>query len=303
MKQLFLILLCLGIFVSSCDEEVSTNNEQVETANDTTFVKAAMPEAMLNELIETLPSSMELTSIIKSTGAKFDLKNLNLSTNHVLYKTDYQRALNIGIYDADLCYVDLYDRVELSMNYINAIKSLTDQLNVGDFFNIDALNRMALINHDVDSVLYLSNKGLDDLNHHLEKNNRQNLSILIHLGNWLESVHIATEIVKDHRDDLLYEKIGEQKYEIDILLQIIQAYSKEDAFFSELNIDFLNIKNEFDKITIDYVYKEPITKEINGQLVIEDQSTETVNITDENVHTISAAIHKLRQKIIGATIK
>ena len=134
---------------------------------------------------------------------------------------------------------------------------------------------------------------------YLRKQKRGNLSVLIVCGTWLEGLHIATEVVKDKAHNMLYEKIGEQKIVMDNLLLILQAH-KNDPFFFDLYNDFANIKKEYDKVDIIYVYKEPESKEVNGQLVIVDNSTTTVKITDANVADISAAVHKVRMKLTGS---
>jgi hypothetical protein len=300
MKPKYILLLAASFLMFACNNNPTTEEKDELAAEQDSFATTGpeISEEVMNDLIQSLPSPIEMSTSIKESGAEFDTKKLNPSENSDGYTTNYKKAVNLGIYGADLGYINIYEKTYYALNYLNVIKRLADDLKVGHFFDFNTLKRLSSNNTNIDSLLYISTTSFNNMDAYLRKQKRGNLSVLIVCGTWLEGLHIATEVVKDKKHEMLYEKIGEQKIVMDNLLLILQAH-KNDPFFADLYTDFQNIKKEYDKISITYVYKEPESKEVNGQLVIVDNSTTTVNIAEKNVQEISAAVHKVREKLTG----
>jgi hypothetical protein len=60
-----------------------------------------------------------------------------------------------------------------------------------------------------------------------------------------------------------------------------------------------DLKTAFDKINILYTYKESSMEIVDGVAVIKDNSTTTINITEEDVKNITSLINSIRSKIIS----
>jgi hypothetical protein len=97
----------------------------------------------------------------------------------------------------------------------------------------------------------------------------------------------------------LYEKIGEQKIVLDQLLLLLSNFN-DDKNIQKLNTDLMTLHELFKKVNITYTYKESTMKEVNGVLVIEDQSESKVNITDDVVLEILNLTKKIRESIINS---
>jgi hypothetical protein len=74
---------------------------------------------------------------------------------------------------------------------------------------------------------------------------------------------------------------------------------KDDPFFKDVTAEVQKIKSEFDKVKIEYVYKEPESKVVNGRLVIVDNSTTEVKMSDENLKAIIKVTDEVRNKLIA----
>ena len=61
---------------------------------------------------------------------------LNSSDNLSKYNSNYQKALNLGIYGTDLGYTNIYEQNQDGIKYLSSIKSLAEGLNIGQFFDI-----------------------------------------------------------------------------------------------------------------------------------------------------------------------
>jgi hypothetical protein len=136
------------------------------------------------------------------------------------------------------------------------------------------------------------------MDRYLRDQKRSKLSVLLVTGTWIESVYLATQVVSNKRNDDLVERIAEQKMILDQILLIVSAYN-EDSMFQRISDDLKTLKSEYDKVTITYNYQEPITKEVNGRLVIIDNSTTEVHMSDEQLIQISALVKEIRNRMVN----
>ena len=63
--------------------------------------------------------------------------------------------------------------------------------------------------------------------------------------------------------------------------------------------DMNELKVAFDKINITYTYKESTMEIIDGVAVIKDNSSTTINVTNEDIEAIRNLTNSIRNKIIG----
>jgi len=84
---------------------------------------------------------------------------------------------------------------------------------------------------------------------------------------------------------------------LDQLLLVLSIYNN-DEYISELIASFGELKTEYDKVTVSYIYREPETKEVNGRLVIVDNSKTEVRLDNEQLEQITLLIRKIRLKLI-----
>ena len=63
--------------------------------------------------------------------------------------------------------------------------------------------------------------------------------------------------------------------------------------------DLEELKTAYDKINIVYTYKESTMEVVDGVAVIKDNSTESIQITDQDVINIRTITASIRTKIIS----
>jgi hypothetical protein len=299
MKKLA-ILLIISTILFSCkggnakNENTDFNKLISENVEDNSL---SISEESMNDIIQSLPSPLEIASKIKESGVKFDEGLLNKTANSDLYTVDSEKALALGIYAGDLGYINIYGKSYLAVTYLGTIKKIAEDLKIGQFFDFETIKRMGSNNDNLDSLLYLSTLSFEKMDKYLREQKRGKLSVLSVTGTWLESLHLLTKVVESKSDSGLIERIAEQKMILDQIMLILSTYSK-DEFIQKLTINLKILKTEFDKVTINYIYKEPETKEVNGRLVIVDNSKTEVKINGEQLKAITELVEKIRQRII-----
>jgi hypothetical protein len=253
-------------------------------------------EAMSN-MVDNVSSPVEMAALIKAIGVPFSQKYLATTDYSDTYNTSFSKAFNLGIFGADLGYLNMYQKTSSVIEYITVIKKLAEGINVGQFFDFNTLKRLATSNENIDSLKYISVHSFNVMDKYLQKNNRSNLSALMVAGVWVEGIYLATQVHKDKPNEKLAEHIGEQKLMLSELLIILNNY-KKDKYISDLIVDLNTIKAEFDPITISIIKGEPEQVIENDMLTIKQNEKSVVNITTEHLQKITNATEQVRNKLV-----
>jgi hypothetical protein len=289
------------VLLSACGSGKKTDEQTLMETLDTTSVKGpTISEAVIGDILQQIPSPLEISVLLKESGKKYNSAFLNSADNSSRYNTNFKKALNLGIYGTDLGYTNIYEQNQDGVKYMASIKGLADGLNIGQFFDIETIGRLATNSKNLDSLLLITTQNFNSINHYLQTQSRSNLSVLLLTGGWLEAMHITCNVaVGDPNNKELQEKIGEQKVILENIMLLLSFYKEADQNMASLLTDMEELKKVFDLINITYTYKESTFEVVNGVMVIKDNSTTSINITAENVAQINEIASKIRTKIIS----
>jgi len=267
------------------------DEESVESENK-------ISDAVLTEIIQRIPSPVEIVSLIKASGAEFNEGMLNPTDNVEKYTTSYQQAFNLGVYGANLGYINIYEKTISSLSYLNAVKEMADNIKVGQFFDFTTLKRLSSNKENMDSLLYITTSNFNRMDEYLREQGRSNLSVLSVAGAWLEGLYITCQVAKSSGNEELIERIGEQKIAMEDIALLLGQYSNDENM-SKIAADFNRIRIAFDAVSIEIVEAEPEMQDVDGRLIIVDKSSSTVTISDETLENIIEVVTDVRNKCIN----
>lgn len=259
----------------------------------------SIDQEVIGSILDQIPSPLEISVLLKKSGVKYNSGLLNSPDNVPKYNSNYKKALNLGIYGTDLGYTNIYGQNQDGIKYLSTIKSLAEELNIGQFFDIETIGRLASNSKNLDSLLLITTQNFNSINRYLQEQNRANLSVLFLTGGWLEAVQITCQVASknpDHKD--LQEKIGEQKITLEQIMLLFSFYQNDENMASLLK-ELEELKVVFDKINITYTYNESTMEVVNGVAVIKDNSTTTIQITEQDLKDIMSKTNSIRNKIIS----
>jgi hypothetical protein len=282
---------------------ISCGPEEQDTLNksdlvDTAHTNITVSDEAINGIISSIPSPLETVSLIKESGLQYNEAYLNPAINYESYKSKYEKSFAIGVYSADLGYLNLYEKNIASISYIFAVKRLSEELNIGQFFDFETLKRLSSNNKNLDSLLYLSTSCFNKMDSYLRKNNRSEQSSLIIIGAWLEGLYFETEMAKKNPSQKIKENIGAQKIAINNIMVILNAY-KTNEYFKTLHDEIQKLEDIFAEVNITYNYKEPEVKEVNGELTVIDQSETKIEISEPVFNKILKTTGEIRRSILN----
>ncbi|MFM9840114.1 MAG: hypothetical protein ACKVOQ_17745 [Cyclobacteriaceae bacterium] len=297
MKLLPIALIAL--FLTACRSGKKPDEQAFLNSLDSAKSGPTIDEEVINSILQEIPSPLEISVLLKESGTKYNASILNSADNLSKYNSNYKKALNLGVYGTDLGYTNIYEQNKDGIKYLSSIKSLADALNIGQFFDIETIGHLAANSKNLDSLLLITTQNFNSINHYLQTQGRANLSVLLLIGGWVEAMQITCQVAaKDVKNKELQEKIGEQKIILEQIVLLLSFY-KDDANMASLLKDMDELKLAFDKINITYTYKESTMQIVDGVAVIKDNSTTTINITEQDVEAIRSLTNSIRNKIIS----
>jgi hypothetical protein len=296
MYKVFVYLLVLLTLSVSCKSGGQGKQSGDEIPDSVLNQGVEISEDVMQDIVENLSSPVEMAALIKDLGVPYSNKYISPTNRVGNLTTGYQQALNLGIYAADLGYLNLYNKNTAVVDYLTAIKTLADQIKVGQFFDFTMLKRLATNSQNLDSLMYISVHSFNQMDNYLHSNNRTNLSTLIVTGVWLEGLYLGTQVYKVAPNKQLAERIGEQKLTLEQLLLILDKYSK-DKQYARLVEELNSLKELFKPVVIRYEKGEPEMVEENGMLTIVQHDKSIVEISAEQLNLLINATAEVRNRL------
>ena len=243
----------------------------------------------------TIPSPLELTSIIKKAGAKYDNSVLNSTKNISNYVTQTSMALNLGVYGADLSYASIFEQTQETMHYFAAAKKLADALGITAAFGESTITRIQNNINNRDSLVAIISDSYWETDAYLKENKRSSTSGLVVAGGWLEGLYISTKLAeKTENNKEIVSRIGEQKLTLTNLIAMLKSFEEPEV--DEDVADLISLKETFSAVEITYTRRPPTTDAKTKVTTL--NTTSTINISDETLAAITKNVEAIRTKIV-----
>ncbi len=301
-KSSFLFAFIMSFLLISCGETQpeesieSMLEEEVSLEGDGASENMEQQD-MLNALIMSMPSPLETSLAIKSSGADYMPAILNQAADKS-YDTESKKAINMGVFGTDLGYINIYEQQLKVLSYVTALKIMAEDLNVGHFFDLEMVEKMSQHSEDMDSLILYTTKSFNEMDEYLREQNRGKVSVEITVGAWVEGLYILGEVYKQTQDEGLREKIAEQSIVVETMNQILSLYPN-DPNLKEIAVSIGTITDLLNKVVFEETPGELEEVEVDGELMIIDTSTSKYVIDDETLEQLLVEVSKLRAKLIA----
>lgn len=250
---------------------ISTNDSITSDNNDTE-----------NEKEFLLPSAGQIAVIFKRAQLKYipgvctEIKNDNVGG-------EFEYALRLGIYSADLFYNLLNNQWGESEKYFLKSKNMADKLGFKEVFSEDILNRLKKNIHNTDSVV----KGLSTIQYNIDSKvqmeNKEYITHVAFASAWIESIKIALEVYKKENSKNIPSLIAEQITIGNSLVQLLKKDVTKENKINEL-INIINaLMNDFN----------------NLQSVKQNVDSDFIELSKEEFDTLSKSIETAHKNIIN----
>ena len=190
---------------------------------------------MKDEIIQGMLSRLqiyffEVTKLLVEAGASYILNLCNPVDDVNRYINLKSKALNLGVYGADLSYAATYNQAQETMQYLDVSRELLEDLEIEAGFNEDMVKSIERNLDNVDSLIIIISDSFVRTYNYLASNEQDDMSILVMAGSWVEALYITTQISLISKDNSeIIDIITDQNSSLDKLLEVMAPISVIDT--------------------------------------------------------------------------
>jgi len=296
-KRIFFLTFII-IFAFSCSDNPKDDPIPIPKKKDKDNT-SNFDETPLNQIIESFSSSIEMAAVIENLGVPFSEEYIVPSTLAKNFDSNFKKAIGLGMYSADLGYLNVYNETNLIIEYLKQIKRLSGDLDIDQFFDFKSLKELATNREDLPKLMMQSVESYNNMSAYLRSSKRTDLSALMVTGVWVEGLFLACKVNNFKASKKLKDRVGSQK-EILAKLYYVLKYFKDKPYFSDLIRDLEDLKEAYRpvRIIVEKGEGKETVDEYGNPRYIPDETTRII-ITPEQLKEISDIIIKIRNKLIS----
>ncbi|MGQ0827409.1 MAG: hypothetical protein ACT4ON_03325 [Bacteroidota bacterium] len=275
----------------------SENSDKLSDATDSIPAVETKAETKSQNVFYSIPSPIQLGQILQRAGATYNKKALNPLDNVSKYSTNTSKALNLGVYGADLSYSAIFNQTQETMSYLNGCKKLAEELGITGSFTAEVMKRMEKNGGNKDSLLQIISELFLNSNEALKENEQSNISILVLSGGFIEGLYVGTQVAKTVKDNAgIITRIAELKGSLNNLIALMSTETS-DKTISDLVTDLKSIKEIYDEMPV--TESKPTVKADSTKNTMTIGGSSRYSLTKEQADKITLKAESIRSKIIN----
>lgn len=243
-----LAILTIAIVVSFLTFACQSGNKSGNQAQTTDSSNMKVISENVKEVVYPLPTPFETTKMLTNMGATYNSAILNPVDKAEKYFTEKSKAINFGIYSADLAYVASYDQKQDVKLYSKALKSLVDEMGITiDYSTMLSDEFKAKINNK-DTLIKVITKTYYDSYKNMNTKGSGDMAVMMVSGMWVELMYIATNISKDtYNNSEIVKIIANQKDSYNKVLELLGSHNKNEDI-KDIETKLLILKTVYEKV-------------------------------------------------------
>ena len=284
----FSSLIAIGL--ASCG---SSSSDKDKNSSEFKDAEESLKE-QIEDVIYNIPPPSEIPYLLQATGAEFNESLVNPRTKVDQYaaRTD-KAALNLGVYAADIGYLSSYDKTQEAIDYLNATKTLADNLGIIGSFDMEILKKFEENISNRDSLTRILDGTIKKAQNYLADDNRNKLSALVVTGSFVEGLYIATGLIKSYPKDLLPDDARNL-----VLTPLIRVVLDQKKSTSEL-LKMLSSVEQTEPIATLVTDLKSLETAYNAMNIEEQIKNNKANLvlSDKNLIEVTTIVEKMRKII------
>jgi hypothetical protein len=218
-KKIFLaVFIALAITCCTNNPQKSPNKTTAEASGDYMIINT-------DGINYKIPFPVELFLTLENDGIRYMKESLNPASKKENYQTTYQKAVNFGIYSADMAYCSVFADFQETITYYETIKTLAQELDLYNGLSKQLAERIDQNLNNVDSLVDISTESYAEVTEYLDEQGLSDLQCLIVAGGWIEGLYICfTSAGSRKPTEIMSERITDQQ----VLLENLISYLKNN---------------------------------------------------------------------------
>ena len=218
------IILSVTCLVSCNNQKSSDSQKVIDTEEAEEFTQE------IEHAVYPLPTSAEVIRMLTELEIGYMIGISNPTDNAKNYVTSNTKAINLGVYGADLSYATLYNMNQDVINYLEVIGGLANDLNMTKVYNKKLYDNIKNSFDNKDLLVDILTKSFNGTYKYLNENDQQSQALMIIAGAWVEGMYITTHISEAvfHVEGIV-KVLLEQKDSFELFIELAEPYESEPA--------------------------------------------------------------------------
>jgi hypothetical protein len=179
--------------------------------------------------------------LFKNAGLEYVGGLTNPKENVNNYNAKTGQKINFGIYAADMAYAITNNQTQESINYLNALRQMSEKIWMTDVFNsVGVAERLEKNVGNEDSLTTIMADLQMEMDEYLDQNGASYTGSVIFAGAWIESMYLALNANKNTNEKLT-NRLSEQAVIISNIIGAVKQANEEGDLDSLIaNLETIN---------------------------------------------------------------
>jgi len=263
---------------SSCENDSKVNEDTVdeliedEMSIDSALIRKGV-QKNLDYVIENLHISDEMIKTLSSQSNLYNEQFLNDINKVPEYETSKSKAVNLGVFGAELNYIIHFGQTQSSFKYLIGSKQLADQIGVALAFDQKILDSYQANTNQKDSLINIVYTAYDNVRKYLRNGEQFQMASLVIAGSWVENMYITTSLLPsfqnvNRKSSVITSIVSQRKY-VETIITLLESLNEEkEPFIEGITNDFKAIDSIYVKLSDKPVLDEKNVQEFNDKVSI-----------------------------------
>jgi len=217
-----MIITVAGLY--SCKNREGSKNQKEIPVQDKEQI-----EQNIEKNVYPLPTSAEVIKRLSDFDLGYIIGLANPPANAKKYVSAYNRAVNIGIYGADLSYATLYNVQQDVIDNLGAIRTLSNDLNLSKLYDESLYNKIKAQFDNRDTLVSILTDAYSKTYSYMVDGGQENLAILMVGGGWAEGVYLTASVSESGNHVTGFEALMlEQKKSFELFEETVKPYANDE---------------------------------------------------------------------------
>jgi len=262
--------------------------------------------ASFTQIIHLYPSPAEMLSVIDMTELSFDASLLNPIERADQYFDSQLKTYALGIYMTDLAYTALFQRHEETLDYLEVVKSLAEEISINEAVDEAMIEKVKNNVEYLDSLYNIASKAFINVLSFCERNEESNTVAMLSAGAFIESLYLVVHMIDDYGTaDMLLQHLADQKFTLDNFMLFAHGLNSDDPNVVSTLKDLAKIKKIYDGIKpgtggVTVKSSDDSDEKQPKKLIISGTGTASQpSLTEEEFESLKAAVIETRNKAVS----
>jgi hypothetical protein len=236
------VAVCVMVSCSSNGKKDESKRKSIEELS----VEDVIFDGETSTISYKIPSPLEMFIRMQKRNVPFDATMLNKAANGLRYVTQYQQAVNMGVYASDMAYCCIIGNSQNSLEYFNLVKNLSVEIGLYEGVNKELADRVLNNISETDTLLSVAADSYHDVVNYIEDQGLVDIQCMVVAGAWIESLYLCLLPMKHEKLDADFlELIRDHQVLLENLIELLDQ-NKQSRNVAKLLEEMKLIQSAYD---------------------------------------------------------